>query len=73
MLGHTVAQPAQRFAGDEFRLILVTLSADGDWYAIGYYNEAIYKESPAAPANPVIDQMASDIFQLAKKNALSSR
>jgi hypothetical protein len=73
MLGYTVAQPAKRFAGDEFRLILATFSADDGWYAVGYYDGAIYKENPAAPAKPVIDQMASDVFQLAEKNALSSQ
>ena len=73
MLGYTVAQPAQQFAGDEFRLILATFSADDGWFAVGCYDGAIYKENPAAPAKQIIDQMASDVFQLAEKNALSSR
>ncbi len=73
MLGYTVAQPAQRFAGDEFRLILATFSAGDGWNAVGYYDGAIYKENPAAPAKLAIDRMASDIFQLATQNTLSSR
>lgn len=73
MLGYTVAQPSQRFVEEEFRLILATFRADDGWYAVGYYDGAIYKENPAAPAKRVIDQMASDLFQLAKQNALSNR
>jgi hypothetical protein len=73
MLGYTVAQPAQNFAGDEFRLILATFSVDDGWFAVGYYDGAIYMENSVVPANHIIDQMASDVFQIAQINALSIR
>lgn len=72
MLGYTVAKPAKQLVGEEFRLILATFSGDDGWYAQGYYDGAIYK-NPVAHPGPVIDQMTSDVFQLAQKRALSNR
>jgi hypothetical protein len=73
MRGYTRARPAQKFMGGEFRIILATYDGGVGWRAVGYYDGAIYKESPSAHLEPVIDLMASEVIQLAQKNELASR
>ena len=73
MLGYTRARPARKFMGDEFRIILATYDFGVGWRAVGYYDGASYKEFPPVHLEPVIDLMASEVFQLAQKKELASR
>lgn len=64
MLGYTVANPAKKFVGEKFGLILATYDAGG-WRAAGYYDGAEYLEAgDARLSEPLIEQMASDVFDL---------
>jgi 5-methylcytosine-specific restriction endonuclease McrA len=73
MLGYTVARPAKKFLGEEFRLVLATFSSNAGWQAVGYYDGGVYKEDPEPLTAPALEQMASDVFRLAKSGSLSNR
>lgn len=65
MLGYTVANPAKKYIGEKFGLVLATYDAGG-WRAAGYYKGAKYVEaSDVELSQSWIDQMASDVFDLA--------
>lgn len=65
MLGYTVANPAKKYVGERFGLILATYDAGG-WRAAGFYDGAEYVEAGTVMlSGPLIKQMASDVFDLA--------
>jgi HNH endonuclease len=73
MLGYTVANPAKKYIGENFCLILATYDSGG-WRAAGCYSGAEYIEaSEVELSQSWIDQMASDVFDLAGSGQAHSR
>ena len=59
MLGYTVANPAKKYIGEKFGLVLATYDAGG-WRAAGYYDGAEYVEASAVKLpQPWIDPCLS--------------
>ncbi|RWB76261.1 MAG: hypothetical protein EOQ42_10325 [Mesorhizobium sp.] len=72
VVGYTVALPAKKYEGQRFGLVLATFDAGG-WRAAGYYDGAILLDKPAAPSASAVEQMAIDVFELAKINQVAHR
>lgn len=72
MLGYTVARPATKLASEPFGLVLATYDPSG-WRAVGYYNEARFKEQAGRLPRHAIEQMAIDVFELAEEDQTAPR
>lgn len=72
MLGYTAAQPASDSVGKKFALVLATYDETG-WRAAGYYEGATFLPAPARPGVAAVQEMAIDVFELARQGGAAPR